>query len=115
MDGVQGWVIRWILNVCAIIFTAAIIPGFSVSVWGAIVGSIVLGIVNAVIRPVIILLTLPLNIMSLGLFTLVVNGFMMWLVAVTVKGFDIHGFGWAILSALMVSLLSSLFTWLVKD
>lgn len=113
--GIQGWALRWLLNIAAIILTAALIPGFEVTPWGAIVGSIVLGIVNAIIRPLVLLFTLPLNIVTLGLFTLVVNGFMLWLVGATVKGFDIHGFFWAILSALLITVLSSVLSWLVKD
>ncbi|MDD3894479.1 MAG: phage holin family protein, partial [Syntrophomonadaceae bacterium] len=83
--------------------------------WGAIVGSIFLGIVNAIIRPVLIILTLPLNIVTLGLFTLVINGFTLWLTAITVKGFDVTGFGAAILSALVLSIVSFVISYLVKD
>ncbi|MDD4775011.1 MAG: phage holin family protein [Syntrophomonas sp.] len=110
-----GWALRWILNIVAIILTAALLPGFEVSVWGAIVGSIVLGIINAIIRPLLILLTLPLNLLTLGLFTFVVNGLMLWLTAVTVKGFDIHGFGWAILSAIVLSLFSFVISYFIED
>jgi putative membrane protein len=115
VNTVQGWTLRWIVNIAAIIFTAALLPGFHTGVWAAIVGSIVLGIINAIIRPVVLLLTLPVNIVSLGLFTLVVNGFMLWLVSATIKGFDIQGFGTAILAALLITILSSIFSWLIKD
>ncbi|MEN6462834.1 MAG: phage holin family protein [Syntrophomonas sp.] len=111
----QGWALRWILNILAIILTAAILPGFELKIWGAVVGSIFLGIVNAIIRPVLFLLTLPLNILSLGLFTFVINGFMLWLTSVTVKGFDINGFGWAILSALLLSIISFIVSYFVDD
>lgn len=110
-----GWVLRWILNILAIMLTAALLSGFEVTIWGAIVGSIVLGIVNAVIRPLLLILTLPLNLLTLGLFTFVVNGLMLWLTSVTVKGFDIHGFGWAILSAIVLSLFSFLISYFVED
>ncbi|SHG53490.1 putative membrane protein [Thermosyntropha lipolytica DSM 11003] len=111
----RGWVLRWILNILAIILTAALLKGFQVSVWGAIVGSVFLGIVNAVIRPILIILTLPLNILTLGLFTLVINGFMLWLTSVTIKGFDISGFGWAILTAMVLSLFSFVISYFVED
>ncbi|NLN87323.1 MAG: phage holin family protein [Syntrophomonadaceae bacterium] len=110
-----GWVLRWILNILAIIVTAALLTGFEVSVWGAIVGSLVLGLFNAIIRPVLLILTLPLNIVTLGLFTFVINGLMLWLTSVTVKGFDIHGFGWAILSAAVLSLFSFVISYFVED
>ncbi|HHV15472.1 MAG TPA: phage holin family protein [Gelria sp.] len=111
----HGWVIRWLLSILALLLTAALIPAFELTWWGAIVGSIFLGIINAVIRPLLIILTLPLNVISLGLFTLVINGFMLWITSVTVKGFDIHGFGWAILSALIYSVLCFLISMLVDD
>lgn len=111
----QGWILRWLLNILAIILTAALIPNFQLTPWGAIVGSIFLGIINAVIRPLLMILTLPLNIVTLGLFTLVVNGFMLWITSVTVKGFDIHGFGWAILSAVVLSIISFIISMLVDD
>jgi len=112
---IQGWVLRWLLNVAAIIITAIIIPAFDVTWWAAIVGSVFLGIINAFIRPLLLLLTLPLNILSLGLFTLVINGFTLWLTAVTIEGFDIHGFGWAIISALMITVISFIISSLVND
>ena len=111
----QGWLIRWLLNIAAIILTAYLIPGFTLTFWGAVVGSIFLGIINAIIRPILILLTLPLNIVTLGLFTLVINGFMLWLTAITVKGFDITGFGAAVLSALVLSIISFIVSFFVKD
>jgi len=110
-----GWTLRWLLNILAIFLTAALLSGFEVTIWGAIVGSIVLGVINAIIRPVLIILTLPLNIITLGLFTFVINGVMLWLTSATVKGFDIHGFGWAILTAIVLSLISLLISLLIDD
>ncbi|OPX86722.1 MAG: Membrane protein of unknown function [Pelotomaculum sp. PtaB.Bin104] len=110
-----GWLIRWALNVVAIIFTAYIINGFEVTIAGAIFGSIILGIINAIIRPVILILTLPINIITLGLFTLVVNGLMLWLTSSMIKGFDVTGFGIAIIVALILSIFSFIISYLVKD
>ncbi|NLB52335.1 MAG: phage holin family protein [Syntrophomonadaceae bacterium] len=111
----QGWLLRWLLNIIAILITSYLIPGFELSFIGAVLGSIILGIVNAVIRPILIILTLPLNIMTLGLFTLVINGFMLWLTAYTVPGFHISGFGSAILCALVLSIVSFILSFLIKD
>lgn len=111
----RGWLLRWILNIIAILITAYLMPGFEVTVWGAIVGSVFLGIFNAIIRPVLIIITLPLNILTLGLFTLVINGFLLWLTQVTVKGFMINGFGYAILSALVLSFISFILSYFIKD
>ena len=110
-----SWILRWILNVAAIIFTATILSGFEVNIWGAIVGSVFLGVINAIIRPLLIILTLPLNILSLGLFTFIINGFMLYLTSATVKGFDIHGFWWAVLTSIVLSLISFVISYLVKD
>lgn len=111
----QGWMLRWLLNILALIITAALLPGFELTVWAAIVGSIFLGIINAVIRPLLLILTLPLNLLSLGLLTFVINGFMLWLTSVTIRGFEINGFGWAILSALLLSLISFVISYFVED
>lgn len=82
---VRGWILRWLLNILALILTAVLLGShFELTIWAAIVGSVFLGIVNALIRPILIGLTLPLNILTLGLFTLVINGFLMWITAVTV-------------------------------
>jgi len=110
-----GWLKRWIFNVCTIILAAYIIKGFEVTIPGAIFGSITLGIINAIIRPVIILITMPINIITLGLFTLVINGLMLWLAAAVIEGFDVHGFGAAIISALVISIFSFVISLFVKD
>jgi len=112
---VAQWLIRWILNIAGIILTANIIQGFDVTPLAAIVGSILLGLVNAVIRPLVLLITLPINLLTLGLFTLVINGFMLWLVSILIRGFDIQNFGTAILAALLITIISSLISFFVKD
>lgn len=111
----QGWVLRWLLNILAIVITAVLVQGFELTVWGAIVGSIFLGIVNAIIRPLLVILTLPLNIVSLGLFTFVINGLMLYLTAHTIQGFYIRTFGAAILSAIVLSIVSFIISYLVED
>ncbi len=110
----SGWFIRWILTVVGIIFTTNIVAGFEVTIPGAIVGSIVLGLVNATIRPVLLLLTLPINLLTLGLFTLVVNGLMLWLVSIVVRGFAIQTFGAAFIAALILMVISSVLNLFVK-
>lgn len=111
----QGWLLRWFLNILAILLTAAILPGFELTIWAAVVGSIFLGIVNAIIRPILIIFTLPLNILSLGLFTFVINGFMLWITHITIRGFELHSFWWAILSAIVLSIISFIISFFVDD
>ena len=87
--------------------TAYILPGVDVDSWIALaVAALVLGLVNAVVRPILALLTLPITVLTLGLFYLVVNGLAFALAAWVVPGFTVTGFGWAILGALLVSIFS---------
>jgi putative membrane protein len=110
------WLVRWVLNIIGILLTASIYTsGFHVTVLGAIFGSVILGLVNAVIRPVILILTLPVNLLTLGLFTLVVNGFMLWLVSLVVQGFALQSFGAAIIAALILMIISSVISFFVKE
>jgi len=63
----------------------------------------------------LLILTLPLNILTLGLFTFVINALMLWLTSATIRGFDIHGFGWAILSAILFSVISFIISLFIDD
>lgn len=110
------WIIRWGLNILAIMLTAYIVPQFDVNTWWvAIIASIVLAILNAIVRPIIIVLTLPINLLTLGLFTLVINGFILWLTSKVIDGFIVQGFGTAILAALVLTIVSAVINWFVKD
>lgn len=96
-----------IINTLAVLFTAYILPGIHLSgFWSALFVAIVLGIVNAIIRPIIFILTLPINILTLGLFSFVIMGLMVYLVSALVPGFKVDNFGWAILFALIVSIIN---------
>lgn len=99
--------VRWILNTLALLLVANVVPGFSYRSWVTLaIAAAVLGLLNAIVRPVLWFLTLPLTVLTLGLFLLVLNAIMLELTAALVPGFDIHGFGWAILGALVLSLVS---------
>lgn len=108
-------IIRWGLNIAGIILTAYLVKGFDVTVLAAIFGFILLGFINATIRPVLVLLTLPINFITLGLFTLVINGLMLWLVSAIIRGFNIANFWVALLSALVIMIISSIVSLLIKD
>lgn len=106
--------IRWLINAVALIFVAYILDGIDISgVGAALVASLVLGIVNAIIRPVFLLFTLPLNFLTLGLFTFVINGMMLKMAAAVVAGFEVRGFLPAVLGSIVLSLVSSLLSALV--
>ena len=107
----RGLVIRWLVSAAALYLTSLIVRGIEVQGVGALFfAAATIGILNALVRPVILLLTLPLNILTLGLFTLVVNAAMLKLASEVVRGFEVHGF-W---SALGGWLLLSFFTFLIN-
>lgn len=112
----RGLAIRWILNAFALLFTAWLIPGIELNgLIAALFTAFVLGIVNAVIRPIVLLFTLPLNILTLGLFTLVVNASMMLIAASLVRGFQVTGFWSAFFGAIVLTLVSGLISAAVLD
>jgi putative membrane protein len=104
--------LKWLINTLALLVTVYIVKGIQVT--GAaslIMAAALLGILNTLIRPILIILTLPINILSLGLFTFIINGAMLWFVSLIIKGFVIQGFWPAIIGALIISLVSWLFNW----
>jgi len=100
-------IIRWIVNAFLLMLIPYIVPGVDVKNFlTALVAALVLAFVNAIIKPILIILTLPINLLTLGLFTLVINGLMFWLVSTVVKGFIITGFWPAFFAALVFSIFS---------
>lgn len=96
-----------IINTIAVLVTAYILPGIHISsFFTGLVVAIVLGIVNTILRPIIFILTLPINILTLGLFSFVIMGLLVYLVSAIVPGFKVDNFGWAILFALIVALIN---------
>jgi len=106
-----GFFLRWSINLLAMVIAGSVIPGIKIqSIEMGIVAAGILGIVNAVIRPVVLVLTLPINLLTLGLFTLVINAAMLKLVAEVVSGLVIVSFRAAFFGALLISVIS----WLVN-
>ncbi len=98
---------RWLVITVAILIASKILPGIHVeSLKTAIMAAAILGIINTFLRPVLLILTLPLTILTLGIFAFVINAFMLLLVAYFVPGFEIDGFLWAFLGALIISVVS---------
>ncbi len=92
------FLLSWLIYALAILLTAYLLPGVTLAGFGtALIAALVLGLVNAVLKPILILLTLPINILTLGLFTLVINTLMVLLASSVVKGFDVRNFWWALL------------------
>ncbi|EKD90565.1 MAG: hypothetical protein ACD_30C00112G0006 [uncultured bacterium] len=108
--------IALLLNAAALIITAYIVPGFRVDSFAtAILAAIILGVINTFIKPILLLLTLPLNILTLGLFTFVINAVILWLAAAIVPGLTIEGVLPAILAAIVLSVVSTVLSMLAKD
>jgi len=103
--------LRWLLNAAALLLVAYLVPGFHVSTfYSALIVALVLGILNAVIKPIIVILTLPINILTLGLFTLVINAVLIWFVSTIVKGFTVDSF----LAALVGGVILWVMSWITN-
>lgn len=112
----KGLLIRWVLNALALILTDKLIAGISVDGFvAALIAALVLGVVNAVIRPVVKLLTIPIRFITLGLFTLVINGLMLLLVSKVVEGFRVDGLLPAVIGAIVLSVISAVLNMIIKD
>jgi putative membrane protein len=105
----KSFLLHLVLTAIALLVVANVVGGVQVSGFAsALIGALILGLVNAFVRPVMILLTLPLTIVTLGLFLFVVNALMFWLVAALVPGFQIRGFAAALLGSLLLTVLNIL-------
>jgi putative membrane protein len=110
------FLLRLLLNGVAVLFAAWLIPGLRVDTPAtAIIAGVALGLVNAIVRPLLLLLTLPLTLLTLGLFIFVVNAICLALVAWLVPGFSISGFGSALIGAIVISLVSWLLSAILVD
>ncbi len=107
-------ILLWILNALALLAVAYLLPGIHVDGFiGALLAALVLGLINALIRPLLILLTLPITVLTLGLFILVINGLLFWFVGSVLQGFEVSGFWVGVMGALLYSILSSAFSLLI--
>lgn len=123
----RGLFTRWLVNSVGILFAANILGPARMTLYGpvpalevmgpvnAVLGGLLLALLNATLKPVLVLLTLPLNILSLGMFTFVINGGLMFLVSKMLRGFIFSSLWSAILASMMVSVISILVNVLVKD
>jgi putative membrane protein len=106
------FIVRLIANMVAILIISYLFPKM---IWvdgflSALVAAFLLGIVNTIIRPILILLTFPLTLLTFGLFLFVINGLMLWLVSALVRGFHVSGFWGAVLGSIFISLVSWILT-----
>jgi len=104
---IANLILRWLLNTIALLIVAILVPHFHYDGFVSVaIAALVLGLLNAIIRPLLFVLTLPLTIVTLGLFLLVLNAIMLELTAFLVPGFRIDSFGWAVVGAIVLALVS---------
>jgi putative membrane protein len=100
-------ILLWILNAVALLAVAYLMPSIHVASFGAaLLAALLLGLVNAVVRPLLLLLTLPVTLLTLGLFIFVINGLMFWFAGSLIEGFSVSGFWPAVFGSLLYSVVS---------
>lgn len=106
----MNWILRFLLSSVAVVLTCYLLPGADVTdFWTAMVVAFVLSLVNIFIKPLLILFTIPVTLLTMGLFLIVINALMILLTDYFVNGFEVNGFWWALLFSLILSLFNSLF------
>ena len=109
-----AFLVHLILTAALLLVVARVVTGVQVQGWGpALLAALLLGVVNALVRPLMVILTLPLTILTLGLFLFVINALVLWLVAALVPGFRIASFVPALLASLLLTLLNMLIGMLI--
>lgn len=109
-------IIRWVINAFLLMLIPYIVPGVEVqSFFTALVAALILAFVNAIVKPILVILTLPISLLTLGLFIFIINALMFWLVASVVKGFVITGFWPAFFAALVFSIFSVALNYLLDE
>ena len=102
-------IVKWLLSACALLAVAYIYVGVAVSSFGsALIAAFVIGLFNTVVRPILVVLTLPVTVVTLGLFLFVINALMFWSASGVLDGFQVDGFGAALIGSLIYSVLSLL-------
>ncbi len=102
-------ILKWLLSACALLLITYLYGGVQVASFGsALLAALVIGLLNAVLRPVLVVLTIPVTLLTLGLFLFVINALMFWAASGLLSGFHVNGFGAALLGSLMYSALGML-------
>jgi putative membrane protein len=113
---IVNFLLTWLVAALSLLVTAYIVPGFAFDSFGtAAIAALILGLVNAFVRPVLFILTLPLTFVTLGLFLFVINALMLWLVGFLVPGFIVAGFLPALLASVVLTLVSTLLGLFVRN
>jgi putative membrane protein len=108
--------IHWIVSAVALLVVVKLVPGISTSsLTTLLIAAVVLGLLNAVVRPVLLVLTLPVTIITLGLFVFVLDAIVLWLAGALVPGFTVDGFLPALLGSIVFSIVMMLTSWIGRD
>ena len=108
-------IVRWVLNALALYIVATILPGIHLSDFGsALVAVVIIGLVNVLVKPILFLLTIPVTVITFGLFAFVLNALMLMLASALTPGFKIDGFGTALLGSILLSLITTVLYSLVQ-
>ena len=103
----MGILINWLITTVAVLVAAYLLPGVVVrNFFAGLLTALVLGLVNAILRPILVILTFPLTLLTLGLFIFVINALLVLLTSAIVPGFEVRSFGWALLFSLVFSIVS---------
>lgn len=109
-------IVRFLLSGAAVLLTAYLLPGVHVEHYGyALLVAAVLSLANVIVKPILVILTIPITLLTLGLFLLVINAIIILLVDYLIRGFEVDGFWWALAFSLILSIFTSLFSDLAKD
>ncbi len=111
----KRFLFRWLINALALIVVIYFGLISADTIWTVLVAALVWGLLNAFLKPVLVILTLPINLLTLGLFTLVINGFLLALTSRLVRGFEVGDFKTAVLAALAISVVSFLLSWMSRE
>jgi putative membrane protein len=108
------FLLTWLLTALALVITANLVPGFAItSFFAALVAAVVLGLLNAIVKPILVLLTLPITFLTLGLFLFVLNALTIWLAGSITPGFVVSGFLPALLGSIILTIVASVLNFVV--
>jgi putative membrane protein len=106
----MSFLLKWVLSAVAVLIAAYLLPGVTVETfWAALVVAAILAVFNAILRPILVVLTIPVTILTLGLFLLVINAIIVLLTDAIIADFYVSGFWWALLFSLIISVLGAVF------
>jgi putative membrane protein len=109
------FLLTWVLTALALVITANLVPGFKIDSFpAALIAAVVLGLVNAIIRPILVLLTLPITIVTLGLFLFIVNALTIWLAGSITPGFIVTGFVPALVGSIVLTIVASVLNFVAE-